>query len=98
MISDGEASYPGTQVTALVSLFSKIRKYGCRTCARCYFIQGSSDKVIPPNFSRICKALKAQIIVKSENNFAVAFKSDFSRFARQAKSSIASTASIANRT
>ena len=62
IISDGEAKYPSAQVTALRNQLTAIRKRGCRTCARCYFIQYKKGAKIPKNYERLCRGLYAQII------------------------------------
>ena len=83
MITDGEAPYPGAQVNALRNLLASIRRRGCRTCVRCYFIQHRFGAKIPIRYARLCKRLGASIITAPPKGFNTKFINDLKSYEKQ---------------
>ena len=85
-VSDGEASYPSAQVTALRNLLASIRRRGCRTCVECYFIQYKYGAKIPKNYRRLCNGLSAKITYAPPDQFESVITKRFATAVAQIKS------------
>ncbi len=59
MISDGYSNYPEKMATRLYDLLKSIKKIGCTSCARCYFIKKYPYSSPSYDYEKLCQTIGA---------------------------------------
>ena len=76
LITDGLSSFTINKVNLFNAILRRVRRYGCKTCVRCYFIRRCIFCKPPSQFVNLCRRIGAKIITKTVSQFKAAFLAD----------------------